>query len=40
MLDVLEGLFDFYFVQPAAAQKRRDALNQKLAGAGKPALKS
>lgn len=38
-LDVLDGLFDFYFVQPAFLQKRRDALNAKLAEAGKPKLK-
>ena len=38
-LDVLESLFDFYFVQPARAKARRDALNKKLADAGKPALK-
>jgi hypothetical protein len=29
-LDVLEALFDFYFVQPAKLQQRKDALNQKL----------
>ena len=38
-LDVLDGLFDFYFVQPAILQKRRDALNAKLAAAGKPPVK-
>ena len=38
-LDVLEGLFDFYYVQPAILQKKRDALNTKLAEAGKPPLK-
>ncbi len=38
-LDTLEGLFDFYFVQPAKAQQRRDALNMKLEKAGKPPLK-
>ena len=37
-LDVLEGLFDFYFVQPAILQRKRDALNQKLADAGKPQM--
>jgi hypothetical protein len=36
---VLEGLFDFYFVQPAIAQRKRDELNQKLQSAGKPPLK-
>jgi hypothetical protein len=38
-LDVLESLFDFYFVQPAKAKARRDALNKKLQDAGKPPLK-
>jgi len=39
LLDVLEGLFDFYFVQPAVLQKKLDALNKKLAEAGKPVMK-
>jgi len=39
LLDVLEGLFDFYFVLPAATQRKKDAVNKKLADAGKPALK-
>lgn len=39
-LEVLEGLFDFYFVQPERLKKKRDALNQKLQQAGKPPLKS
>lgn len=38
-LDVLEALFDFYFVQPAVVQKKKDALNKKLAEAGKPPMK-
>ena len=38
-LDTLEGLFDFYFVQPAKLEKKRDALNKKLEAAGKPPLK-
>lgn len=38
-LDVLEALFDFYFVQPALIQKKKDALNQKLKDAGKPEMK-
>lgn len=38
-LDVLDGLFDFYFVQPALLQQRRIALNAKLAAAGKPPVK-
>jgi hypothetical protein len=39
-LDVLDGLFDFYFVQPAIAQQKREALNAKLASAGKPPTKT
>ncbi|MEK6284793.1 MAG: DUF4145 domain-containing protein [Acidobacteriota bacterium] len=39
LLDTLEALFDFYFVQPAILQKKRDALNQKLTDASKPPLK-
>lgn len=37
-LDVLDSLFDFYFVQPAAAQTKKDALNLRLQQAGKPVL--
>jgi hypothetical protein len=37
-LDVLELLFDFYFVQPAVAAKRKAELNKKLKDAGKPEL--
>jgi len=39
LLDALEGLFDFYFVQPAILQKKRAALDQKLAEAKKPLMK-
>jgi hypothetical protein len=39
LLDVLEELFDFYLVQPAILQRKRNALNKKLAEAGKPAMK-
>jgi hypothetical protein len=39
LLDVLESLFDFYFVQPAILKAKRDALNKKLGDAGKPAMK-
>lgn len=39
-LDTLEGLFDFYFVQEAKAKERKERLNQKLAEAGKPLIKS
>lgn len=37
-LDTLELLFDFYFVQPAIAKRKKDALNAKLADAKKPPL--
>ncbi|HBI50592.1 MAG TPA: hypothetical protein DDY21_01950 [Candidatus Moranbacteria bacterium] len=39
LLDVLEQLFDFYFVQPSILQKKKDALNEKLREAGKPEMK-
>lgn len=39
-LDVLEALFDYYFVQPAKLEQKQDALNAKLAAIGKPPLKS
>ena len=38
-LDVLDGLFDFYFVQPFLLEQKRAALNAKLAAANKPPLK-
>jgi Domain of unknown function (DUF4145) len=38
LLDVLDGLFDFYFVQPALLKAKRDALNAKLKDAGKPPI--
>jgi hypothetical protein len=34
-LDVLESLFDFYYVQPTILQKKKDDLNRKLKEAGK-----
>ena len=37
-LDVLESLFDFYFVQPALTAKRKAELNKKLKEAGKPPI--
>jgi hypothetical protein len=37
-LDVIESLFDFYFVEPAKAAKRKADLNKKLAEAGKPLI--
>lgn len=39
LLDVLESLFDFYFVQPAILKSKRDALNKKLVEIGKPPMK-
>jgi len=39
-LDVLEGLFDFYFTQPARSATKRALLDQKLANAGKPPMKT
>jgi hypothetical protein len=38
-LDVLNSLFDFFFVQPALLNAKRDALNKKLKDVGKPPLK-
>lgn len=38
-LDVLEGLFDFYFVQENKLKEKRDKLNQKLQDVGKPPMK-
>jgi hypothetical protein len=37
-LDVLESLFDFYFVEPTKAAQRKAALNKKLKEAGKPPI--
>jgi Domain of unknown function (DUF4145) len=39
-LEMLEALFDFYFVQPAKTKQRIDALNAKLTDAGKPPIKT
>ncbi len=39
LLDTLEGLFDFYFIQPAALAKKKSQLNKKLQDAGKPPMK-
>lgn len=38
-LEVLESLFDFYYVQPAVLKAKRAALDKKLVEAGKPPLK-
>jgi hypothetical protein len=37
-LDVLDALFDHYYVRPEVERKKRDALNQKLKDAGKPTI--
>jgi len=39
-LDVLESLFDFYFVQPSRLQQKREKLDRKLQDAGKPPMKT
>jgi hypothetical protein len=39
-LDVLDELFDHYFVQPARFEAQKAQLNAKLADLGKPAMKS
>lgn len=38
-LDVLDMLFDHYYVKPLQARKKRDALDAKLKAAGKPPMK-
>jgi kynureninase len=38
-LEVLEGLFDYFYVAPAKAQQKKPALNAKLAAANKPPMK-
>ncbi|MGA7325001.1 MAG: DUF4145 domain-containing protein [Rhodomicrobium sp.] len=38
-LEILEEMFDHYYVKPAQAAARKAALNTKLAAAGKPAAK-
>ena len=38
-LEVLESMFDYYYVQPAVLDAKRDALNAKLKEVGKPPLK-
>ena len=35
-LDVIEMLFDLYFVRPSEIQKRRNSVNEKLEATGKP----
>jgi hypothetical protein len=38
-LEVLESLFDFYFVQPSVLKAKRAALDAKLSEARKPPMK-
>src|ERR1700733_12520065 len=38
-LDILDALFDHYYVRPAEAKRKRAALDAKLKAAGKPASK-
>ena len=38
-LEVLEELLDHYYVKPAKVAAKRDAMNKKLAEAGKPPMK-
>ncbi len=40
LIDVLDALFDFVFIQPVKMEKRRVQLNEKLTAAGKPSMKS
>lgn len=35
LLETLRGLLDFYFVQPAKSQRRKESFNQKMQAAGK-----
>jgi len=39
LLEVIEALFDFAFVQPIKLEEKKQALNRKLQSAGKPAMK-
>ena len=38
-LDIIDDLFDFYYVKPAQAAAKRAALDAKLKQAGKPPMK-
>ncbi len=40
LLDVIESLFDFVFVQPKRLEERKNQLNQKLKNYGKPPMKN
>ncbi len=37
-LDVLESLFDFYYIQPNKTKAKKEALNEKLKASGKPII--
>ena len=39
-LEIIEALFDHYYITPARARQRRDRLNKKLAQAGRKPAKS
>ena len=39
-LEVLDMLFDFYYVQPEITKRKREALNLKLQAANKPTMKT
>lgn len=39
LIDVLSSLFDFQFIEPKRSQERKDRLNTKLRGMGKPEMK-
>lgn len=40
LLEVLEALFDFVFVQPERLKERKENLNKKLEAIGKPPMKA
>ena len=40
ILDIIEELFDFYYVQPKRIRARKDELNKKLKSAGKKLMKT
>ena len=39
-LEIIEGLFDHYYVRPARSKSKRAALDKKLSRAGKPPARS
>lgn len=38
VFDIMDALFDFYFIQPSITAQRKEKLNQKLRDAGKPEI--